>query len=569
MMIGRPSILRILLAAVPPWLALGLALAFAFDAGPARAIDIQWQNPAGGSWGDPKNWSPSQLPGIDDRVLITLTGTYTVSVSALDQIHLGELIVGAPSGTQTLDLTPGGGVIVDGAFEIGANAILRLEGSSEFTAYGAALVAGRIEADHAVLEADEGYQITGTIELVTTTMTGRAFNQGVVRAYGYCSFGAVENDAGATFEVMTGPDLFTGAVMDTLLNRGHVTFGPSVTIVAGDLMANEPNAVISVEASTIANAAILRNAGVWRVAAGSHIDGLDFVQLATGEFAPHYDVGEVVFAVVCQNVTLDGTLAPVFEPGFTPPPGLLPLMFTDTITGEFSVVSDAGTGGLAVKAAYLDDVHLQVLGPGLAITPPGGSDLGPVSALISGSDLASVTTARLTRSGQSAIVADPLSRDPDSGVIYATFDLTGRALGAWDVELEGPGGTETAPGAFTIEFGEIVRQPIRVELFGQRLLRLGGSGDWSLAIYNPNKTDARGAVEIVVPPGLGWELTALRPGEAKTRGAAGKFALPTTLIVPDVLAPPGLSLTGVHIRLKLPAGSPLGEGTLQARWYEP
>ncbi len=42
---------------------------------------VTWINPAGGSWHTASNWSPARVPGVNDRAVIELAGTYTVNVN--------------------------------------------------------------------------------------------------------------------------------------------------------------------------------------------------------------------------------------------------------------------------------------------------------------------------------------------------------------------------------------------------------------------------------------------------------------------------------------------------------
>jgi hypothetical protein len=562
----RPTRHPLALIAAPLALVAGM---LALEAAPARAADIQWANDQGGPWNDPANWSPKQVPTFEDRALITLPGSYVVDVSSIDVLSAAELVLGGPGSAPTLHLAPASFLSIEAGAEIRAGAKLVLDAEAIFSAYGGGTVAGRVEGIRATF-GTEGISIltSGELAIIEMGLSTTIVNDGLVHAEGMCSFGTFVNGPSGTFEARTGPGLFPGAFMDTLMNAGRASFGPSIQ-VGGAVLSNEVGGVIELEPGTTANAETFRNAGVWRVAPGASLVGVNFEQLATGELAPGYAAGSVQYAILCPNVTLDGTLAPVFDAAFTPPPGNLPLAFKETLSGQFAIVSPAGTHGVAVDAAYLDQVYVQVLGPGIAITPPGGGDAGPVSTLISGCDLTTVTTARLTRAGEAAIVAEPLSRDPKTGTIHATFDLTGAALGPWSVELEGPGGTQIAADAFTIAVPTVVTAPVRVEWMGRSVLRLGGTSEWSLAFMNPNPNDVVGAVQITVPGGLGWELLAQRPAKAGDRGVAGKFAAPTTLVVPNVLVPPGVSLSGVRVKLALPADTPLGSGRLQARWYAP
>src|SRR5205085_3270620 len=67
---------------------------------------ITWTNIAGGNWSSPANWSPNQVPGASDNVLITAAGTYTVVMDVGTTV--ASLTVGAgggPSGVQTLGIT--------------------------------------------------------------------------------------------------------------------------------------------------------------------------------------------------------------------------------------------------------------------------------------------------------------------------------------------------------------------------------------------------------------------------------------------------------------------------------
>lgn len=64
---------------------------------PAQAATVSWRVPADGNWNDPANWSPRQVPGPGDEVLITLGGTYTVTLDV--DASVDKLTMGAFSGT--------------------------------------------------------------------------------------------------------------------------------------------------------------------------------------------------------------------------------------------------------------------------------------------------------------------------------------------------------------------------------------------------------------------------------------------------------------------------------------
>lgn len=70
--------------------------------GAARAANISWINPAGGSFNEAANWDTHTVPTGADNVFITLDGTYTVRLDANTEI--GGLSLGGAAGRQTLDL---------------------------------------------------------------------------------------------------------------------------------------------------------------------------------------------------------------------------------------------------------------------------------------------------------------------------------------------------------------------------------------------------------------------------------------------------------------------------------
>jgi hypothetical protein len=71
----------------------------------APGAQIVWTNTAGGNFSDGANWSPNQVPGVNDTAVITSDGTYTVTLDVSPTV--GGILLGATSGssTQTLSLS--------------------------------------------------------------------------------------------------------------------------------------------------------------------------------------------------------------------------------------------------------------------------------------------------------------------------------------------------------------------------------------------------------------------------------------------------------------------------------
>lgn len=73
-------------------------------ADPQAPPPLQWENPAGGNWGDSANWQNDSVP--DERAEVAAPGSYTIS--GVPSSPLLSLAIGSPTGTVTLQ--PGAGV---------------------------------------------------------------------------------------------------------------------------------------------------------------------------------------------------------------------------------------------------------------------------------------------------------------------------------------------------------------------------------------------------------------------------------------------------------------------------
>src|SRR5215469_6943401 len=85
---------------------------------------ITWTNTSGGNWSAPANWDIHAVPGVSDTAVITVAGTYTVTVDTTVEIH--ALILGGASGQQTF--TNGGQIVGITNTFVGANGIIGLGG---------------------------------------------------------------------------------------------------------------------------------------------------------------------------------------------------------------------------------------------------------------------------------------------------------------------------------------------------------------------------------------------------------------------------------------------------------
>jgi hypothetical protein len=120
-----------------------------------------------------------------------------------------------------------------------------------------------------------------------------------------------------------------------------------------------------------------------------------------------------------------------------------------------------------------------------AVVPNSGGNTGSVTVVIRGGVFQPGTAVQLRRAGQPDIVGTSVSVSQDGFMVVATFDLTEKAKGPWDVVMINPDGNSiTLPGRFTVEAGrspelwvEIVGRPaIGANQYSTYHTSLSGSG---------------------------------------------------------------------------------------------
>ncbi len=142
------------------------------------AAGIAWNNPAGGNWSVPGNWSPARVPGKTDTVFINLPGTYTVTLDVNDTVAF---------------LTMGGGGSPTLA---GSN---RTFGVDSLATIG---VGAELSLTNGVLNGAGDVTNQGTLRLQNTTANAGVQNAGLVIARSSTAFnGTLANAVGATLRV--------------------------------------------------------------------------------------------------------------------------------------------------------------------------------------------------------------------------------------------------------------------------------------------------------------------------------------------------------------------------------
>jgi hypothetical protein len=168
------------------------------------------------------------------------------------------------------------------------------------------------------------------------------------------------------------------------------------------------------------------------------------------------------------------------------------------------------------------------------ITPNRGGDAGSVTLTVFGQNIQQGATVRLARAGQTDIAGTGVSVAPNSSSLTATFNLTGRAQGAWDVIVTSPGGATTLAGAFTIEANQPAE--VWVDIIGRYTIRGNVRQTYYIAYGNNGNVDAPATLlRVFIPMPITVNSTPLIAGSdpSVVRGEQG-----TTLeyLVPNVPA---------------------------------
>ncbi|MEP6569512.1 MAG: hypothetical protein ABJC10_07030 [Acidobacteriota bacterium] len=200
-----------------------------------------------------------------------------------------------------------------------------------------------------------------------------------------------------------------------------------------------------------------------------------------------------------------------------------PLRAAGNKTVSMNIAAQSGASYLTYAGRETATINIVDNGPPAAafflssITPNTGGDGGSVTSTVYGTSIRSAATVRLTRTGQADIVGSNTSVAANGLSITTTFDLTGKALGLWNVVVTNPGNTTaTLAAAFTIEKSQ--GDKVWVDLVGRYTMRsnltqtfyivYGNSGDVDspptrFLVYIPAPLDLTGYPILKEVAGLG------------------------------------------------------------------
>ena len=320
-----------------------------------------WNNPAGGSWSLATNWSLGRVPLPTDSIVISLSGTYTVTLDTTFTTSR-YIILGGGTGTQTLALASrtltlngpmvviaGGAFNATGSTVAGASAIsnsgtVTLDGSTVSTTLanlGVVVASGSSTLTSAGYASGAGStlrigQINGSSGSANLTVTGGSFtNNGTIEltnlfTVGYGAqlslpTGTLTNAAGSTISILGGTTPGGARTISAALNNlgtlnvaqplslpaanaAH-TNGGTINVTGGSVTLNQSGTGSFTNTGTVAVAsgfAFGVNGGAFTYTSGS-ITGPGSLNLANLTLALNTNLSNASLIVTLFGVTVNGT----------------------------------------------------------------------------------------------------------------------------------------------------------------------------------------------------------------------------------------------------------------------
>ncbi len=375
------------------------------------------------------------------------------------------------------------------------------------------------------------------------------------------------NDVGGTISLTTGDIVLSQSGAGSFTNRGSLSVGAGRTFaIQGGAFLNDIAGTLLGSGTISSSGPDITNSGT--IAPGASPGRLTFsgkvVQTATGrvriELSGTQAVTQYDVLQCTGQVVLGGTLEVALLGGFVPPAATpFVVLKYGTRTGTFATYQGLNLGGgLQFSPTYTDTAMILSTGP-LAITSvtPNHGGQGTVSCVVHGAGFFPRLTAKLIR-GASQITGT-LSGVSSLGIGFGVkFDLTGAALGAWDLVVQGADGTTvTLPGGFTVE----AVQPawVSVQIVGRPIIRVGRPASYDFVFTNNGNVDAVGVPAYIggLPSGSsvgpGFAPPPPIPGASPIdyNGFPTSYGTPNNSTVPIILprVPPGASVR-MHVTVQ-------------------
>jgi uncharacterized repeat protein (TIGR01451 family) len=393
------------------------------------------------------------------------------------------------------------------------------------------------------------------------------------------------NDVGGAINLTASDVVLSQSGAGSFTNRGTLSVGAGrIFAISGGTFLNDVAGTLRGSGTISSSGPDITNAGT--ISPGASPGKLSFsgrvVQSSTGrvriELTGTQPISEYDVLSCSGQMVLGGTLQIAVLGGFVPPAGSAYVAIKyGTHTGTFSALDGANLGGgLQFAPTYTDTAIILSTGP-LAITSVTsnhGGNSGVVSTVVHGVGFFPGLSARLSR-GASQIQGQIIDVSPLATAFAVAFDLTGAALGTWDLVVQGSNGSSVMLGdAFTVE--EAIAPRISVQIVGRPRIRIGQPASYDILVTNEGNVDALGVPVSIggIPAGIHWSLGPITPPTTVPEGrpidytyvpmaygtAAGDSVVP--VLIPRM--PPGIT-EDIRLTVTPTSSSPIS----LAAWTNP
>jgi hypothetical protein len=241
-------------------------------------------------------------------------------------------------------------------------------------------------------------------------------------------------------------------------------------------------------------------------------DALCFEAEAIGLWS-HFDVYHEEYGGPDHRVSPQGTQPSIEIPN--PDPGTYIVEFLDSaMLCTDSQYSEDQTRDVLIKAdtAFTAEPLPGYLPTITSVSTDRGGNTGFVTVEIKGGWLGANATVSLVRSGYADIVAQYVYGSSDGTALTATFDLTDKEPGEWNLVVTNPDGqSATAPSPFTIEEGG--EPELWVEVVGREKIRVGTPQKYIIRYGNRGLVNAEYAEVLLWFPNFLTAELASKPHE--------------------------------------------------------
>jgi transcriptional regulator CtsR len=292
-------------------------------------------------------------------------------------------------------------------------------------------------------------------------------------------------------------------------------------------------------------------------------DALCFEAEAMGLWS-HFDIYYEEYGGADQWVSPEGTQTSIEIPN--PEPGTYIVEFLDSaMLYNDSQYSEDQTRDVLIKA---DTTFTVEPPPGYlptitSVSTDRGGNTGFVTVEIKGGWLDANATVSLVRSGYEDIVAQNVYGSSDGIALTATFDLTDKEPGEWNLVVTNPNGqSATAPSPFTIEQGGT--SELWVETIGREQIRIEREQTFVIRYGNRGTVDSGNVIlQIMAPSGMliksvnGVALIEPRDGRASD--------FPILVWIDNI---PGQAVVSIPVMLYAPQVQGYAQGILAVDVFE-